>query len=111
MKHVLINLVTKGINYTHTGGVTVTFKKDKGFLRIFVRDTGIGIPEENQSLLFKKFQQAGKEIFTRNVTRGTGLGLYISKLLIEGMGGTVSLLESHPDEGSTFSVGIPLAVI
>lgn len=111
MKQALLNLITNGINYTHTGGVTVTLKKEDGFLKIFVRDTGIGIPEENQLLLFRKFQQAGKEVFTRNVTRGTGLGLYISKLLIEGMGGTIGLLESHPDEGSTFNIIMPLAVV
>ena len=61
------------------------------------------------SLLFHKFQQAGEQILTRDVTQGTGMGLYISKLLIEGMGGKIYLENSKLGEGSSFVFELPLA--
>ncbi|HEX7259628.1 MAG TPA: ATP-binding protein, partial [Candidatus Saccharimonadia bacterium] len=72
-------------------------------------DTGRGIPKDMQSLLFRKFQQAGSSLLTRDTTRGTGLGLYISKLLGEKMGGKISLENSEPGKGTTFSFSLPLA--
>jgi K+-sensing histidine kinase KdpD len=60
-------------------------------------------------LLFHKFQQAGNSLFTRDTTKGTGLGLYISKLMIEGMGGTIGLQYSQPGKGSAFGFALPVA--
>jgi two-component system sensor histidine kinase BarA len=77
------------------------------FLRITVTDTGRGIPPEAQKLLFRKFQQAGPSLLTRDTTRGTGLGLYISKLMAEGMGGRMALDHSTVGKGTAFSVLIP----
>jgi signal transduction histidine kinase len=76
---------------------------DGEFIRVSITDTGPGIPVEQQQLLFHKFQQAGKSLLTRDATRGTGLGLYISRLLAEKMGGAVSLDHSEPGKGTTFS--------
>jgi signal transduction histidine kinase len=62
---------------------------------------------ENQKLLFRKFQQAGSSLLTRNTSKGTGLGLYISKLIVELSGGTISLERSQLDKGSAFTFSLP----
>ena len=61
------------------------------------------------SMLFRKFQQASNNILTRDFTRSTGLGLYISKLMIEGMAGKIYLASSDVEKGSTFTVEVPVA--
>jgi len=77
-------------------------------VKILVTDTGRGISIDNQKLLFHKFQQAGESLLTRDTTRGTGLGLYISKMLAENMGGHITLESSVENQGSTFSVTVPI---
>jgi signal transduction histidine kinase len=72
-----------------------------------VTDTGKGISIENQRLLFRKFQQASNSLLTRDSTKGTGLGLYISKLIVELSGGKISLESSELGKGSTFVFGLP----
>jgi len=73
-----------------------------------VADTGRGMTQQSQMLLFHKFQQASSSLLTRDTTRGTGLGLYISKMLIENMGGTIKLDESIEGKGTTFSFTVPI---
>jgi signal transduction histidine kinase/sensor domain CHASE-containing protein len=109
LKEVLINLVANAINFTEVGGVTIDISLDGEFVNIQVTDTGRGIPESLQSLLFRKFQQAGESLFTRDSYKGTGLGLYISKMLAEGMGGSIKLVKSEEGKGSTFLVQLPVA--
>lgn len=109
LKQVLINLVGNSLKFTEEGGVSISLKREGDFVRIFVTDTGKGIPFENQPLLFRKFQQAGNSIFTRDSTRGTGLGLYISRMMMGGMGGSIQLDHSEPNKGTTFSIQIPIA--
>jgi signal transduction histidine kinase/methyl-accepting chemotaxis protein len=108
-KQIVYNLVGNAMKFTEKGGITLSAKIDKKLLKIFVKDTGRGIPQDKQSLLFRKFQQAGNSLLTRDTTRGTGLGLYISKLLSENMGGRVNLEGSEPGKGTTFSFTLPLA--
>ena len=76
---------------------------------IAVSDTGKGISPEDQQLLFRKFQQAGSSLLTRDTPKGTGLGLYISKLIVEHSGGTIGLDRSTVGAGSTFVFSLPLA--
>ncbi|MEK7561275.1 MAG: PAS domain S-box protein, partial [Patescibacteria group bacterium] len=109
VKQVLINLVGNGLKFTDQGGVTIRLEPQAGFVKISVQDTGHGIAPENQKLLFRKFQQAASSLITRDTTQGTGLGLYISKLIIEGMGGQIHLESSKVNEGSIFSFTLPLA--
>lgn len=109
VKQVLINLVGNALKFTEEGGVTVRVYLYDGYVRVVVEDTGHGIPYENQMLLFRKFQQAGDSLFTRDTIRGTGLGLYISKLMMEGMGGTIGLQYSQPGKGSAFGFAVPIA--
>ncbi len=107
-RQTLINLIGNGIKFTNEGGVTITTKLASGNACIYITDTGRGIPPENQGLLFRKFQQAGSSLYTRDTTKGTGLGLYISKLMIEGMGGKIWLDNSQVDKGTTFAFCLPL---
>lgn len=78
-------------------------------IKVSVTDSGVGIKDENQRMLFKKFTQATGDYLTRDATHGSGLGLYISKLLIEGMKGKITLEKSQPDKGSTFTFTLPIA--
>jgi len=105
---VLLNLLGNALKYSEKGTINVETVLLQGYIKISVTDTGKGIAPEQQSLLFRKFQQAGKSIMTRDTTRATGLGLYISKLLTEQMGGQIFLEKSVPGVGSTFSFTIPV---
>jgi signal transduction histidine kinase/DNA-binding response OmpR family regulator len=110
LRQVLINLVGNAIKFTDTGSVNVTINKedqqdDVVTIRIAVSDTGIGISQQQQSLLFQPFQQCDGSI-TRNYG-GTGLGLVIAQRLVGLMGGEITLT-SKPGEGSTFEARINL---
>ena len=110
IKQVIYNLVGNAVKFTEAGGtITVMSAKSGDMLKVTVTDTGRGIPLDTQKFLFHKFQQAGSSIITRDTARGTGLGLYISKLLVDGMGGELLLEESQPDKGSTFAFTLPIA--
>jgi signal transduction histidine kinase len=106
---VVINLLGNSLKFTEKGTVKISFTKDKDFIKTFVQDSGRGIPLENQKLLFRKFQQAGSSLFTRDTTKGTGLGLYISKLMVEGMKGEIGLEKSEEGKGSIFYFNLPVA--
>lgn len=108
-KEVAINLVGNAIKYSEKGEVKLTFEVINESVNVFVADQGKGIAAENQNLLFRKFQQAESSIITRDTTKSTGLGLYISKLLMDGMGGKVWLEKSMLGEGSVFAFSLPLA--
>jgi signal transduction histidine kinase len=79
------------------------------FVKVLITDTGRGMSPEAQQLLFHKFQQAGNSLLTRDTARGTGLGLYISKMIVEDMGGAVKLEQSVEGKGSVFSFTVPIA--
>ncbi|MDB5182719.1 MAG: Two-component system, NarL family, sensor histidine kinase BarA [Candidatus Saccharibacteria bacterium] len=112
IKQVIYNLIGNSIKFTETGGVTIkTEVMPNKMLKIMLIDTGRGISPEGQQLLFHKFQQTGESLQTRDTTRGTGLGLYISKLIVEHFGGQIKLDASQEGDGhgSTFSITLPLA--
>lgn len=109
VKQVLFNVVGNSLKFTDKGSVTISSSTENDLIKISVTDTGIGIPKENQTLLFRKFQQAGTSTITRDGAKGTGLGLYISKLIIEGMGGTIALESSIEGKGSVFTFTLPVA--
>lgn len=108
VKQVLINLVGNALKFTKKGEVSLSVGVSEGMGQVLVTDTGEGIPKEQQGLLFHKFQQAGSSLYTRDTSKGTGLGLYISKLMMEGMGGEIELVKSEPGVGSTFAINLPL---
>lgn len=104
LKQILANLISNAIKFTHEGSVSVRVlaedqDADHVLLRISVNDTGIGLSPTQQKLLFKAFSQADNSISRQ--TGGTGLGLVISKRLVEQMHGEIGL-RSQPGEGSEF---------
>src|SRR3989344_2182331 len=96
---ILINLLDNALRYTHEGTISINLKKETDFAQISVKDTGIGIPTPDQAKVFDKFFRSDNA--KKKEQMGTGLGLYISKLLIEGMGGKI-WFESQENKGSTF---------
>jgi len=106
---IVYNLVGNAVKFTEQGGVTIATAVEGDNVVIRVTDTGRGISLDNQKLLFHKFQQAGDSLLTRDTTRGTGLGLYISKLLATSMHGDLELERSEEGKGSTFKLTLPLA--
>ncbi|HSX30273.1 MAG TPA: ATP-binding protein [Candidatus Saccharimonadales bacterium] len=109
LKQIIYNLVGNAAKFTDKGGITINAVVEGDLVKVLIIDTGRGISLDNQKLLFHKFQQAGGSLLTRDTTRGTGLGLYISKMLAENMGGHLALESSTENQGSTFSITIPLA--
>jgi signal transduction histidine kinase len=103
IRRVLNNLVTNSFKFTPRGGtVTVHAWRAADKIHVSVTDTGDGIPKDKQQLMFTKFSQ----IKTPNATIGTGLGLYISKGIVEAHGGTISL-QSEPTKGTTVTFTLP----
>lgn len=109
IKQVIYNLVGNAVKFTEHGSITISTKADEGHVYVWVVDTGRGMSLENQKLLFRKFQQANSNLLTRDTTKGTGLGLYISKLIVELSGGKITLLKSEEGVGSTFGFSLPRA--
>ncbi|KAA9007541.1 response regulator [Paenibacillus spiritus] len=112
LRQVLANLIGNAVKFTERGGVVVRMEKaaQRGEwmdLRCIVEDTGIGISEEQQSLLFQPFTQLGAG--SRSHTGGTGLGLSICKMLVELMGGTISA-SSAEQSGSVFRFTVPIEI-
>lgn len=106
MKEILYNLLSNAVKFTPEGGrVWVESDHDGDSLRVSVCDTGIGIAKQEQLSIFEKFYQVGDS--SAGVREGTGLGLPITKHLMELHGGTISV-ESSPGEGSRFTLILPL---
>ncbi|MDR6771891.1 response regulator [Azospirillum sp. BE72] len=115
LRQILLNLAGNAVKFTDSGSVTILLgeepadpdKQAGGGVRVRfeVRDTGIGIPEEERPRLFAMFTQVDSSAARRH--GGTGLGLAICKRLVELMGGRIGV-ESQPGAGSTFWVSIPL---
>jgi signal transduction histidine kinase len=109
VKQVVYNFIGNAIKFTEKGDIMISLEAQGKFVCVYVKDTGRGISAEAQHLLFRKFQQAGNDLLTRDTTKGTGLGLYISRLIIELSGGKIGLLQSEEGIGSTFFFTLPLA--
>jgi signal transduction histidine kinase len=107
IKQVIYNLIGNAVKFTDTGSITIAARADEHFVYVTVTDTGKGMSTENQRLLFRKFQQAGDSLLSRDATKGTGLGLYISKLIIGLSGGNIGLQSSELGKGSSFTFSLP----
>jgi signal transduction histidine kinase len=102
IKQVLLNLISNAIKFTMFGTITIKVSvTDKGSLQFTVTDTGLGIKKEEKEVLFKEFARSST---ARNI-EGTGLGLALSKKIVELHGGTITV-KSEFRKGSTFSITI-----
>jgi signal transduction histidine kinase len=111
LQQIVVHLVNNAIKFTEKGEVELLLKRDVGsspdrsLLRIVVQDTGIGIDPEKQRMVFDLFSQADDS--NSRPHGGAGLGLYLTKRLVELMGGTI-FMHSAGGAGSTFTVKLPL---
>jgi two-component system sensor histidine kinase ResE len=108
LKHAVENLLDNALKFTARGNVTVSVDSDGSNLKILVSDTGQGIPQSVQQIIFKKFAQSNEDLLTRDTLQGAGLGLYMTQLIMENLNGNVQLEHSEPGVGSVFSLSIPL---
>jgi signal transduction histidine kinase len=105
VRQVLYNLISNAVKFTGQGGVTVRVSRLDGWLRLAVRDTGVGIDPQDMQRLFEKFEQA--DATTTRRYGGSGLGLSICRELAEMMGGWIEA-QSDVGEGATFTVRLRL---
>ncbi|MDP9409474.1 MAG: cell wall metabolism sensor histidine kinase WalK [Actinomycetota bacterium] len=104
---VFLNLLDNAIKYSDPGArVDLSIQEDPSSLTVRVRDTGVGIPEEDLDQLFERFYRVDKD--RSRATGGSGLGLAISKQIVEMHGGSISV-ESEPGVGSVFEIRLPKA--
>ena len=107
LRQILFNMLSNAAKFTKKGTVTLTISKDDNDIKFAVKDTGIGMNEEQLDKVFEEFTQAETSI-SRDYG-GTGLGLPISKNMTELMGGKMDV-ESVEGEGTTFSITIPIII-
>jgi two-component system phosphate regulon sensor histidine kinase PhoR len=105
LEQVLVNLIHNALKFTRPGGsVQLTVKMEGEFIRFEVRDTGVGIPEEDLARIFERFYKTDRA----RSSGGTGLGLSIARHLVEAHGGRI-WAESREGAGSRFYFTVPLA--
>ncbi len=101
----LANLIDNAIRYTHEGGVTITVETTDEHLEFHVEDTGMGLTEDDQKVIFEKFSR-GKRAYEVE-PNGTGLGLFIVKRIIEILEGEIKIHSDGKGKGSRFSLRLP----
>ncbi|MBC8160290.1 MAG: histidine kinase, partial [Roseiflexaceae bacterium] len=107
VRQVLENLLSNAIKYSPEGGVVRVGARVEGeYAVVSVSDQGIGIPAEEQQLIFRRFYRVDNRL--RRNTQGAGLGLFLSHALVEAGGGRI-WVESTPGRGSRFLFSVPLA--
>lgn len=104
LNQVLSNLISNAVKYTPEGGkVLITTRAENGHAEVVVADTGVGLTAEQMAALFQPF------VRLHDHPGGVGLGLYITKGVVEAMGGTITAESDGPGKGATFRVRLPLA--
>lgn len=108
LHQIMVNLVNNAFKFTEKGGIYIRmYRPDINHWAIDVMDTGLGIPQEAQQYIFEPFRQADSS--TTRKYKGAGLGLSIVQHLVQLMGGEIQL-NSEVDQGSTFTVKLPLVI-
>lgn len=112
LERIMLNLLSNALKFTPNGkSITVTLgtkkRRNTKFILIKVQDEGVGIPQDKQELIFERFGQVDNSLSRQ--AEGTGLGLHLVKLLVNSVGGEISL-ESEVDKGSTFTLLLPAAI-
>lgn len=107
---VLLNLIGNALKFTRAGGnVTVSFFSDGKVVDAVIKDDGVGISKEEQGKLFQKFSRLDSSYLAMGTNGGTGLGLFISKRLVELMHGRIWVNSEGINHGSTFTFSLPVA--
>ena len=106
-KQILVNLIDNAIKYTGSGGrISIECHQENGFLHTQVNDTGAGIPPNILPRIFEKFQQGGVSVYLKE-NKGTGLGLFVVKSLVELHKGQI-WVDSAAGKGTRFTFTLPL---
>jgi signal transduction histidine kinase len=108
LTQVIVNLISNAVKFCAQtdGRIELKARQDADFLRVDVKDNGIGIGKADQEKIFERFQQAGNTLTDK--PQGTGLGLPISRQILQRFGGDI-WVESEPGKGATFSFRVPLS--
>ncbi|MBI2552032.1 hypothetical protein HYW17_01895 [Candidatus Uhrbacteria bacterium] len=122
MRHVIVNLIDNAIKYTMKGSITVTCELDnsmirqldnsQGWVKVSVKDTGLGLEPEDIAVLFQKFRRAASGTMRRREgepIEGSGLGLHVAKMFIDKHGGKIWAESPGRGQGSTFIFILPLS--
>jgi signal transduction histidine kinase len=105
LSQVMRNLYENAVKYAPQGGTVLTTAETEGNrVRVHVHDHGIGLAPEAVPDLFQRFRRAGVD----PTVRGMGLGLYLSRMLVEAQGGSISASSAGPGKGSTFTIALPV---
>jgi len=106
IKHALTNILNNAILYTLEGGITIKVSKNKVFVTIEIKDTGVGIEKDEIEKVFLSFSRGerGRELYTQ----GTGLGLYVAKSFVEMHKGKIICESEGRNKGTTFYIQIPI---
>jgi hypothetical protein len=105
VEQIIINLLNNAVKFTDHGEINLHCSTDNDSIRLSVEDTGIGLKPENINIIFDAFRQVDSG--TTRVQEGTGLGLNITKKLVEKMGGSIHV-KSELGKGSNFTVILPI---
>jgi len=105
VRQVILNLFGNAMKFTETGGITIKAEPDQAKMHVYVTDTGRGMDEATSRQLFQRF----KQVQAKDALRGSGLGLFISKKIVEQMGGSIQVDSSAPGIGTTIGFSLPLA--
>lgn len=107
VKQVVANLIDNAVKYTPQGAVTATVTRVDGYVRLEVKDNGVGISRSSLPHLFQKFSRAQNA--SKSNIKGTGLGLYIAKTIADHHRGRLSVSSEGEGKGSTFTFDLPLS--
>jgi len=109
VEEVLGNFLSNALKFDASGTILVGVEKERGFVKVVVSDSGKGFGAEERDRLFKKFGRLDNSLVTVAEAAGTGLGLYISKMLVEKMSGQIGADSPGVGKGSTFWFTLPIA--
>jgi len=107
IRQVLSNIIDNAIKYTKEGRVKISTKREDDKIIVSVEDTGIGIKKEKMTEIFNKFARS-EEAIKVNVV-GTGLGLFVAKIMVESQDGNIWAQSEGIGKGSTFYISLPIA--
>ncbi|MFH1781248.1 MAG: ATP-binding protein [Patescibacteria group bacterium] len=109
LHELIANLLDNAIKYTLNGVVEIGLNPTRGKLDIYVKDTGIGLTEDDKEIIFGRFDRGERVLKIQ--PNGTGLGLYIVKEVIEDMNGSVKAESEGENKGSTFTITLPALIV